>query len=189
MVDGLQVKPSGYATVVDLDGTYLRGNSLHLYIRLGLRRALRRIWLDDLIIISTLLTLRRLRLITHSTMKRKCLAFIGEDDEILTRFRTEALAIINPDVASFIEKRRAAGDAVLLATAASEIYVPAIWDGDYVATAWGAPELRGEAKRDAVAAWLKEKGLKINHFLTDHSDDLPLAAWAEAHGAKVHWIN
>ena len=37
-------------------------------------------------------------------------------------------------------------------------------------------EMRGSVKRDAVVALIESERLRLESFLTDHSDDLPLAS-------------
>jgi len=54
---------------VDLDGTLLRGNSLHEYIRCGLRHG--SLWQRTRL--AVFLGLRRMRLVSHVWMKRRAL--------------------------------------------------------------------------------------------------------------------
>ena len=55
--------------VVDLDGTLLRGNSLHMLVRFMAAELRRRRGYWRLLRIGGLLGLRRLRLISHTEMK------------------------------------------------------------------------------------------------------------------------
>lgn len=173
------------ATVVDLDGTYVSCNTLHVFIRVALRHI--PLWRRAAVV--SLIVARRLRLISHECMKYRALRLAGGEPAMLADFVTTVKAAVNPRVAAFIEERRAAGDRVLLASAASESYVPLLWDGEFIASPFGGPDLRGRRKADAVAAWLDARRLRIVHFLTDHSDDLPLAREAARRGATVHIIN
>lgn len=173
------------ATIVDLDGTYLRSNSLHVLLRLGLRRLPMR----EKMQVAWLLIRRRLRLISHEAMKHPAVAKISRHPEIMAEFADKVKAHISPSVAAFLAERAAAGDRILLATAASETYVPLLWHGEYIASPVGGPDLRGKAKADAVSAWLTVNGLRPTHFLTDHSDDIPAATALSCRGAEIHIVN
>ena len=176
-------------TVVDLDGTYLLCNSLELYLKNALSHAARHLRLDLVARILTLFVLRRLRLISHETMKYRAIAAAGDSPEMLASFQRLAKQQINPTVAEFIEDRRKEGDAILLATAAAECYVPLIWHGEYIASPMGGPDCRRERKKDAVARWTTAHNAHISYFLTDHREDLPLARYAAEKGGKVMLVN
>ncbi len=47
------------------------------------------------------------------------------------------------------------------------------------------PDLRGEVKAEAVKKYLEKNNLSLRYFLTDHSDDLPLARFTRKVGGKV----
>ncbi len=166
------------ATVIDLDGTYSRQNTLKTYIRLGVRYLLSKWRLTSAVTVTTLVAIRGLKLISHTTMKFNALRIIGKDPELMEKFGAEIKSALNSDVKQFIERRKDAGDRILLATAAADFYIPAIWDGDFVATTFDNNELRlecrGEEKRRRVDQWLESNGLKLNYVLTDHHDDAPL---------------
>lgn len=179
MVDG-QLKKTG-ALVVDLDGTLVRCNTLHLYLGLGFRYAgpLKKI------AISWLIALRRLRLITHESMKYRALKLAGKSSKLSDEFRCRFDNMVRREIMAMIDDTTKRGGRVLLATAASESYVPLIWHGEFIASPWGGPDLKGTAKRDAVLAWLKKNDLRLEAFATDHSDDLPMAIAARELGADV----
>ena len=67
------------AIVVDFDGTVIAGNSLRWILRLGLKHLLRRLRLPSAIIVATLMLMRKLRLVSHETMKYGSLRVIGDD--------------------------------------------------------------------------------------------------------------
>ena len=177
MVDR-QLNSQAGATVVDLDGTYCRLNTLKAYIRLGFRRLLSRGKIASATTVAALVAMRRLRLISHRTMKFNTLRLIGRDTELLNSFGTYIKESVNTDVMRLLDRRLAAGDRILLASAAADFYIPAIWNGEFVATAMDKNaerlECRGEEKLRRVSLWLETNGLKLNYVLTDHHDDAPL---------------
>lgn len=157
---------------VDLDNTLVRGNTLHIYIIEGMRRAT----LPRRLAMLWLLLLRRLRLISHVTMKFGCLRRIDHDDPALqSAFARRIRFMLSKSVQERIGDYD--GD-MLLATAAADVYVPLIWDGPYLATpTFHNPrreEMRGQAKADAVLSYAQENRLRLDTVLTDHVDDLPL---------------
>lgn len=166
------------ATVVDLDGTYCTQNTLKAYISLGVRHLLSKGKIISAAEVSVLVIMRRLKIISHTTMKFNALRLIGRNTELLKSFGVGIKKSVNNDVRRFLDRRRAAGDRILLASAAADFYIPAIWDGEYVATAMddnaGRLECRGEEKLRRVCLWLEANGLKLNYVLTDHHDDAPL---------------
>lgn len=177
MVDR-QLDSRAGATVVDLDGTYSRLNTLRAYISLGVRHLLSRGRIVSVSAVAALVAMRRLRLISHRTMKFNALKLIGKDQELLESFGQQINKSLNSDVTRFLAQRRAAGDRILLASAAADFYIPAVWDGEFVATASdGNParlECRGDEKLRRVNQWLESNGLRLNYVLTDHHDDAPL---------------
>lgn len=177
MVDR-QLDSRAGATVVDLDGTYSRLNTLRTYISLGVRHLLSRGRIVSASAVAALVAMRRLRLISHRTMKFNALKLIGKDQELLESFGEQINKSLNSDVTRFLAQRRAAGDRILLASAAADFYIPAVWNGEFVATASdGNParlECRGDEKLRSVNQWLESNGLRLNYVLTDHHDDAPL---------------
>lgn len=157
---------------VDLDNTLVRGNTLHIYIKEGLRRAP----LTSRLGILSLLMLRRLRLISHVTMKFGCLSRISHSDPELQRaFAEHAKALLSSSVQ---ERIRSFGGRVILATAAADVYIPLIWHGPFLATKTidnpSRQELRGTLKAEAVVRYALRHDLTLVTVLTDHVDDLPL---------------
>lgn len=157
---------------VDLDNTLVRGNTLHIYIQEGMRRA----GIVNRLGILWLLALRKSNLISHVTMKFGCLSRINHSDHELQRNFTERVtALLSPKVQ---ERIRNFNGSVILATAAADVYIPLIWDGPFLATQTAnnpsRMELRGMAKAEAVVQYAIHNGLTLTSALTDHSDDLPL---------------
>ena len=172
-------------TVVDLDGTLVHCNTLHVYLRLGLKMAAwyRRVG------IAALLIARRLRLISHERMKYPALRLAGQSPRLRERFVAEVKSQINSDVVAFIQQRSHVGDTILVATAAADFYVPWICDYPYVASPWGGPDLRGERKAECVHKMLAERKSGIYAVLTDNCSDLPLCRMAREQGAAVLLVN
>ena len=189
MVEGLQENiaspdDSRPLLVVDLDGTLIAGNSLHIYIRCAMRQMARRGRLDLLARTAALLGLRKVKAISHARMKFGILGLVRPDERLLTDFRRRVEAIRRKDVAMLIDGYKKKGYAVLLATAAADTYVPAIWEGNYVATDMADPariECRGEEKLRRVEAYARARGLRLAAAITDEpaADDAPLAQAAE----------
>lgn len=126
--------------VIDLDGTYVRGNTLHIYLRCALRHHLHRLHLGRVCGISALLALRLLHLISHPAMKFRALRLAGCDAVLLRDFAERVLPLINPKVEQLRLDYEARGGLTLLATAAADFYVPAVWHHDFVATVTGMGE-------------------------------------------------
>lgn len=189
MVEGLQeniASPDDRRPllVVDLDGTLIAGNSLHIYIRCAMRQMARRGRLDLLARTAALLGLRKVKAISHARMKFGILGLVRPDERLLTDFRRRVEAIRREDVAMLIYDYKKKGYAVLLASAAADTYIPAIWPGDFVATDMSDPahrECRGEEKLRRVEAYARAGGLRLAAAITDEpaADDAPLAQAAE----------
>lgn len=175
MVKGLQPRR---LAAIDLDGTLVRGNTLHEYLRLGLREELRAGRIFNFMGIATLLGLRAARLISHRRMKFGSLRRIRPSERLRRRFAERISDILNPEVTALIDELRGEGAEILLATAAPDIYIPWIWDGDFIATRTHAnpamEENRGEAKLCAVLDYAHTHGLELYAVVTDHEDDRPL---------------
>lgn len=183
--------PSGTRTsecavvALDLDGTLISGNSLHLYLRCGLNSAIRqRRWRDLRGILGALL-LRRLRRISHVEMKRRSLRHIPSDAAIYYDFRSRALGKLRPEVMRIVSNFREEGAVILLASAAPDIYIPWIWNGDFLASNAGGQECRGEEKRRRVEEYIASRGGRLEAVVTDHADDLPLMRLAAERQAEV----
>lgn len=109
-------------------------------------------------------------------MKFGCLKHINSTDpELHQRFVESARAKINAHVMNQIARF---DGSVLLATAAPDVYIPWIWNGDYVATKTKDNpemyEIRGTAKVSAVMEYSRQQGLMPTVVVTDHRDDIPL---------------
>lgn len=162
---------------VDLDGTLITGNSLHLYIICGLRRSLARLKFWRTLRILGALALRKLGIWSHLSMKRSVLKTIEPDERLMADFKARFEAMKSPIVSDLILMARSEGTTILLATAAPETYISRVWDGNYVATdALSQCECRGEEKKRRVLEFATQCGLMLDTVVTDHYDDLPLMA-------------
>lgn len=171
--------------MVDLDGTLYRRNSLRVYLRTAMAMHARRLALHRVVAIGSLWLARRLHLIDHEAMKYRALAVAGRSEQLLSEFRCRMQVSLNERVVAEIEQHRAAGDRILLASAAAGFYVTLLWQGEMLASPEGGPDLRGEAKRTAVVRWLADNDLELHLVLTDHIHDLPLVREARDRGAEV----
>lgn len=163
--------------IVDLDGTYYRGNTLHDYLRCALKVRLRHLDPRGASILLQYL-LRGLRLISHANFKERALR-AAISDEALEAFAAHAESRINRSLKELLAAERQAGSLVVLASAAPEFYIPRLWDGDYTGSVLyregGLEECRGERKLERVNELLKNKGASgIDLAISDHLDDLPL---------------
>ncbi len=68
---------SGGPTVVDFDGTYIAGNSLHIYLRMAFMYHLRGLRLKRAFRIAMALAMRKAGMLSHVAMKRKALDAAG----------------------------------------------------------------------------------------------------------------
>lgn len=177
------------ALVADLDGTVLEGNSLKWILKAGLKRLLQSGRFPSFLVVMSLGGLAWMRLISHETMKYGALRIFGDDGQLMSRMRKLGHERRNPAVMRVIDEAAERGDRVLLATAASESYVRELWDGEYIASPFGGPDLRGERKAQAVRKWLADNNLRFDIFMTDHYHDLPLAEYAYRSGARVYLVN
>lgn len=186
MVERLQDTQKG-ATFVDLDGTLVSANSMHVFMRrifpTLMRRgapgaALRSLWW---------MGLRTLRLTSHKRMKWHLTKDARKHfkDEDWERTAIRIYGFLNPRVRNFVESRKQRGCDIYIATAAPQEYVEPLcrmlgYDG-VVATEFtddraDYEEMRGLEKREGIHRLLEQEGLRLESFLTDHYDDFPTAS-------------
>lgn len=169
MVDRCMINDPRPCTVVDLDGTYVKGNTLKIYLKCGLRYLLRHNKYMDSGKVLFGVVKRQLRISTHLEMRNTVIEVLCRyNAAILKDFSAYVAKHIDPTVKSLIKERVTKGHRILLATAASGIYVPYIWGGDFVADCRGVEKLR------RVMQWLADNNCMLDTVVTDHSDDLPL---------------
>lgn len=172
--------------VVDLDGTLVDVNTFREYILFVTKQLLKQGKLLAAAKVITAVALRKTRFISHSEMKKRILVatrkiMTNDNLDLLVR---GLLGRLNVDVFNKLERYRADGYRVLLATAAPEIYARSLaealrFDG-CVATSDVAPENEawnenvGEVKLASVRDYVSSVEGHISVVMTDHYDDLPL---------------
>lgn len=185
MVDRYEInaiRPRDPVTVVDLDGTYLNGNTLKIYFQCGIKFLITKGQLPKAVTLMAYAIARRLRLITHIKLKKEILDILFPYPEILPKFRKTALKKVNPKVAALINRNYQAGHKILLATAAPSFYVKEIWSGDnIIATEYSLGDLdliecKGNEKLRRVNEWISLHYCILDTVVSDHYDDAPLFA-------------
>ncbi len=172
---------------VDLDGTYINCNSLRVYLRCGLQHSLCRLRLLRLLRAVLLLSLRALKLISHTTMKWGCISALGRDEELVRKVGVVLRCHIDQRVKALVDDWQAEGKIAILATAAPDFYIPEIWQHDFIATDIdGSPanECRGEEKLRRVQDYATERNYRLEAVVTDHKDDMPLIKY-NAEGKNI----
>ena len=180
MVDRCEIATNP-CTVIDLDGTYINGNTLKIYLSCGIRYLLSHFKIRQLTTLVYAIARRKAGISSHNEMKAVILSTLYPYTEILNDFKKETLKFVNSSVKSLIYRQQKAGHRILLATAAPEFYVSTIWNGDLVATGFtpGQPlvECLGEEKLRRVKQWLHSNNCHLDTVVTDHKDDAPLFHW------------
>lgn len=177
----------GHCIVVDLDGTLLRGNSLHLFIKYLLARLLSRLSLLSVAKIFGLLVARKLHLISHVAMKHplhRLGATVMTDGEVQDFARSLLPKIDKKLYSRLVDMKTANGAQLILSTAAPDIYVSHFVDhlgeiDSWLATPLSASradyiENRSDVKLTRTLDYANCNHLKIIAVVTDHDDDLPL---------------
>ncbi len=174
------------ATFVDLDGTLLRGNSMKMFMRRLPTMLMRRGAPLAAAVSLWWIGLRAFRAVSHRKMKwnltKVARTYLkGDDWAELAGNMTEK---IDPRVSAFVEESRKKGHRIYLATAAMGEYAVILgrmlnYDG-VLATVFSSNEhdyveLKGVAKLNAVSSMLETESLSLESFISDHSDDLPMA--------------
>jgi phosphoserine phosphatase len=176
--------------VVDLDGTLIAGNSLHIYLKCGAAELLRTGNIISALKVLGLGALRVLRIISHRRMKFAAIAMIERTEHLRQVFCAKIDSIRRPEVEMLINEFRAADCDVILATAAADVYVDWIWQGVSLATPIegnsNRVELRGSTKRDAVLQYMQQHNAQLHAVVTDHADDLALLMCGARQNILVH---
>ena len=189
MVDRYAINYPKPCTVVDIDGTYIKGNTLKMYFQCGLCYLLGRLKILQAVKLIYSVVLRRLRIISHYKMKMVILDTLYPYPEILTMLRKKALKKVNPLVGAFIEKNKKEGHTIVFASAAPEFYVKELLPDENVVASLYFPfdelfEYRGIRKFNELNAWLNCHNGVLDTVITDHYDDAPLFA-ANKNGTNV----
>lgn len=163
------------AVVVDLDGTLLRVNSFHIYLREGLIHMLRHGRLLKFSVAAAWLAARVLRFTDHWRMKQRVSSLIGTAPGLLDKVADKLRPQIRKPLLDYINRCRQRGQHVVIATAAHGEYVRLLFpELPVIAAPAGELPLHGDLKLRAVRGYLATHRLTPGVFLTDHPDDLPL---------------
>ena len=176
------------ALAIDLDGTLLATNSFQDYLSFCGHAALHRLRLDIALSIVFWVTLRKLRFIRHSTMKRHLLnrtASFMQHKERLDLFVERELIAVNRSVLQLMEQYRNRGYLFVLTTAAPGIYAHPIAENLHIDLCCATPlpsevvigqwyENVGEQKVQSLRRLLAVHKAELEVVITDHYDDLPL---------------
>lgn len=162
--------------VVDLDGTFVRCNTLHLFLRTAFVFHLLKGRPQNSIRIAVQYLKRAFRLTSHLQFKTAALTAAGRDKDLLKKFYLKVQSKINLPLSDTLKSET---EPVVMATAAPGFYADLIWPGDLLASEWLSDgtlhELRGEEKLKAVLEHAKTySNTEIAKVYTDHYDDLPL---------------
>lgn len=186
MVERLQESLKG-VTFVDLDGTLLRGNSMKMFMKRLPGLLLKRRAPGAAIAALWWTWLRGFRLTCHKKMKWHLTRIARRylEDEDWEGLAARMTGKIDSTVSDFVESRRKRGCLTYIATAALEEYavplsrmmgyegaVATRFDDDYDAY----DEMKGYAKHDGIEDLLADGHLRLESFITDHTDDIPTAS-------------
>ncbi len=180
-------EPLKGVTFVDLDGSLITGNSMHIFMKRLPGMLLKRRAPGAAIGALWWIGLRSMRLISHRNMKwhltKIARRHLQESDwDHLAEIIAQS---INPHVNTFVESHRQLGCLTYIATAALEEYTLSLcrilgYEGA-IATRFtderhAYVEMKGYTKRDGIEQLLETERLRLESFITDHTDDLPTAA-------------
>lgn len=173
------------AIIVDLDGTLISTNSFKQYIAFAYQEAMKACRFDIAINLMINVASRKLRIISHSEMKRRILLSTNEfmcQKKRIERLADKLIAKSNPHVVAQIEQCKAEGLFTCLATAAPISYAQPISSrfgiDDCCATSidinadW--TENVGDIKLKSVEDCCNRHNTSPAIVITDHHDDLPL---------------
>lgn len=171
--------------VVDLDGTLLQTNTFKDYIVFVIKEGVHHFKLHIAIFLFFWVLCRKLRLITHETMKYQVLrasqSFMTESR--LRSFVSQIETKQNMKVVKLCQQFHREGYYMLLSTAAPENYVQVLYSDfsfDYYCasllpqneTQW-RENVRDQKKNNTLKI-LHEENVSLEIMITDHHDDLPL---------------
>lgn len=173
------------AIVVDLDQTLIRVNTFKEYIIYVCSKSIAQLRFDIVLSIFLFVAMRKIRLVSHSFMKRQILlvsqSFMTIDR--LNELVDSLLVNVNQNVLSLLSEYRKKGYYTCLSTAAPISYTSIIskrmnFDGICATAmpisrkAW-QENVRTEKCKNTLS-FLSKQGFVVSVFLTDHYDDLPL---------------
>lgn len=174
--------------VLDFDGTLIKGNSLVMYVRAGLRDMLSRGQVWRAVKTLAVSIARKLRIISLVEMKRRLNSYISYEGAMRHGFGKMLAAAVYRPVAERVQEMNRQGVHIILATAAHDVYMPAVLELDVLKNASTPPttfssdysvdppvENRGETKAQRVLEWLQANpDYVVKAVFTDHPVDTPL---------------
>ena len=185
MVERLQEALKG-ATVVDLDGSLLSGNSMHVFMKRLPGMLMKRRSPGAAISALWQTWLRSMHVINHSSMKWHLTQIARRhlQDSDWEDLAETIVQSINPHVRDLVESRRKLGCLTYIATAAIEEYTFPLcrllgYEGA-IATRFTDDkaeyeEMKGSSKLENIEQLLAKENLRLESFITDHPDDIPTA--------------
>lgn len=186
MVDRCKINFKG-CLVVDLDGTLIKGNSLVILADFLFKRLLKTGRLSQAFTLLKVITLRKLKFISHKKMKYRISELVNKflsPDEIKD-FSKILFRNKNEEVFKMINGSLLQGNKVLIATASIDFFMKDFIQQldnssiDYIGTPFSLDfetysENRSEVKLHNVEEYLKLRNLHCISVISDHYDDLPL---------------
>lgn len=161
---------------IDLDGTLIPANSLHMLMRRMLRASVK----DACTVVCAALP-RLLGLASHGWMKRRIMMRALRRPEVYGEPYARTLeGLVRPEILVRAGQWRRDGGKVLLATGAPALYAESLairlgFDGCVASTP--QRECRGEVKATLVGEWCEARKSPLMLVLTDDPvDDAPLIA-------------
>lgn len=176
------------AIAVDLDGTLFSTNTFQDYLLFCGREAMLRFRFLLALQILVWVTLRKLRLVRHSRMKRALLnasASFMQRRGRLDNFVEQELLHVNHQAQLLMEQYRNRGNLLILVTAAPDLYARPIAETLHFDLCCATPlpsevvigqwqEYVGENKVQALQRLLQVHKAELDVVITDHYDDIPL---------------
>lgn len=176
------------ALAIDLDGTLLNTNTFSDYLSYCGHASLYGLRFDIAFSILWWVTLRKVRIISHSRMKqallRRTSIFMSRKGR-LDQFVEQELVHLNSEAQHLMETYRNRGYLLILCTAAPGLYAQQIADycsidlccatllpSEVVLGRWN--ECVGQHKVDALSRMLRVHKAELEVVITDHYDDIPL---------------
>lgn len=183
--------------VFDLDGTITRSDCTLRFLR---RALLHRMPRPGLMTLPIDAVRHRLRMMPDAVFKQRVVRALlrgatrPEVDAISSAILPACLADVKPRAIERIAWHRKRGHRLILASASLDLYAIPIgdalgfettlstrteWRDGRLTGAFDGPNLKGEAKRGAVAAAVGPGGVERVYAYSDHVSDLPLLQFAD----------
>ena len=197
MVDGRKIINTNECIVVDLDNTLIDVNSTRMLAEFLVCKFLSKGKFGKFLNIVGFFIFRKTGRISHIILKHKivCTALSELSEKDLNYFADKLITKLNPKVVELILTQIKHGRKVLIATAASDIFMPLFlerlpFDSDFIATPYSQSldkyiENRSEEKLKNVTHYLETNGLILKIFITDHFEDRPLLEYNQGHNYLV----